>query len=172
MSTQESPVSIKLSSYTYTWNNWSKINYFLSPLKNICCCLVTKSWLTLVIHQTLCPWNFPGKNTRVGCYFLLQGNFPRQGSNSNLLLGRWILYHWATWEAPPKKNRNLLRVLRDFGRWQRSRCTRNTSLSKDTSGIHLQTQKCMQNTSWEQTGVPAQQKRICRRTQNLVGWRN
>ena len=98
--------------------------------------------------------------------------FPIQESNPGFLLGRWILYHWATWEAPPKKNRNLLRVLRDFGRWQRSRCTRNTSLSKDTSGIHLQTQKCMQNTSWEQTGVPAQQKRICRRTQNLVGWRN
>ena len=36
----------------------------------------------------------------------------------------------------------------------------STSLSTDTSGIHLQTQKCMQNTSWEQTGVPDQRKRI------------
>ena len=24
-------------------------------------------------------WNFPGKNTRVGCYFLLQGIFPTHG---------------------------------------------------------------------------------------------
>ena len=24
----------------------------------------------------LCPWNFPGKNTGVGCHFLLQGIFP------------------------------------------------------------------------------------------------
>ena len=24
----------------------------------------------------LCPWNSPGKNTRVGCYFLLQVNLP------------------------------------------------------------------------------------------------
>ena len=24
----------------------------------------------------LCPWNFPGKNTAVGCHFLLQGTFP------------------------------------------------------------------------------------------------
>ena len=23
----------------------------------------------------LCPWNFPGNNTRVGCHFLLQGIF-------------------------------------------------------------------------------------------------
>ena len=23
--------------------------------------------------RLLCPWNFPGKNTRVACHFLLQG---------------------------------------------------------------------------------------------------
>ena len=45
----------------------------------------------------LCPWNSPGKNTGVGCHFLLQGIFPTQGSNQ-ILLGRWILYHWVTWE--------------------------------------------------------------------------
>ena len=42
----------------------------------------------------------------------------------------------------------------------------NTSLSTDTTGIQLQTQKCMQNTSWEWTGVHDQQKRIYRPTQN------
>ena len=31
--------------------------------------------------RLLCPWDFPGKNTRVGCHFLLQGIFPTQGSN-------------------------------------------------------------------------------------------
>ena len=41
----------------------------------------------------------------------------------------------------------------------------------DTSGIHLQTQNCMQNTSWEWTGAPDQQKRIYRPMQNSVGWR-
>ena len=39
----------------------------------------------------------------------------------------------------------------------------------DTSEIHLQTQKCMQNTNCKQTGVPDQWKRIYRTTQNLVG---
>ena len=29
-------------------------------------------------------------------YALLQGTFLTQGSNPGLLLGRWILYHWAT----------------------------------------------------------------------------
>ena len=27
----------------------------------------------------LCPWDFPGKNTGVGCHFLLQGITPTQG---------------------------------------------------------------------------------------------
>ena len=33
----------------------------------------------------LCPWDFPGKKTGVGCHFLLQGIFPTQGSNLHLL---------------------------------------------------------------------------------------
>ena len=45
------------------------------------------------------PWDFPGKNTGVCCCFLLQGIFPTQGSNPDLLHCRQILYHWATWEA-------------------------------------------------------------------------
>ena len=38
-------------------------------------------------------------NTGVGYHFLLQGVFPTQELNPCLLLGRWIPYHWATWEA-------------------------------------------------------------------------
>ena len=29
--------------------------------------------------RLLCPWDFPGKNTGVGCCFLLQGIFLTQG---------------------------------------------------------------------------------------------
>ena len=38
--------------------------------------------------RLLCPWNFPGKSTGVGCHLLLQGIFPTQGSNLSLL-------HWV-----------------------------------------------------------------------------
>ena len=42
-------------------------------------------------------WDSPGKNTGVGCHFLLQGIFQTQGSNPDLLrlscIGRWVLYH-------------------------------------------------------------------------------
>ena len=44
----------------------------------------------LVPARLLCPWNFSGKNTGVGCHFLLQGIFPTQGSNPLLL----HLLHW------------------------------------------------------------------------------
>ena len=38
----------------------------------------------LLPSRLLCPWDFPGKNTAVGCHFLLQGIFPTQGSNPGL----------------------------------------------------------------------------------------
>ena len=43
--------------------------------------------------RLLCPWDFPGKNTGVGCCFLLQGIFLTQGSNPCLL-------HWQTGSLP------------------------------------------------------------------------
>ena len=42
-----------------------------------CCCLVPESCLALLRpSRLLCPWVFSGKNTRVGCHFLLQGIDP------------------------------------------------------------------------------------------------
>ena len=45
---------------------------------------------------------FHGKNTEVGCHFLLQGICLTQDQTSISRVscfGRWILYHSATWEA-------------------------------------------------------------------------
>ena len=33
--------------------------------------------------RLLCPWDFPGRNTGVGCHALPQGIFPTQGLNSH-----------------------------------------------------------------------------------------
>ena len=46
----------------------------------------------LQLTRLLCPWDFPGKDTGVFCYFLLQGIFLTQGSNPGLLHCRRILY--------------------------------------------------------------------------------
>ena len=51
------------------------------------CSVVSDSLLPLDCRPTrlLRPWNFPGRNTGVGCHFLLQGIFPTQGLNPHLL---------------------------------------------------------------------------------------
>ena len=45
------------------------------------------------VTRLLCPWNFPGKSTGVGCHFLLQGIFLTQGSNLGLPYCRQTFYH-------------------------------------------------------------------------------
>ena len=50
--------------------------------------------------RLLSPWNSPGKNTRVGCHFLLQGIFSTQGSNLGFLKCRQILYHLSHQGSP------------------------------------------------------------------------
>ena len=59
--------------------------------------LVAKSCPTIltpwtVACQTPCPWDSPGKDTGVGCHFLLQGIFPTQELNPGLLHCRQILH--------------------------------------------------------------------------------
>jgi len=48
---------------------------------------------------SFCPWDFPGKNTEVGCHFLLWGIFPTQGLNLHLL----CLLHWQADSWPLSK---------------------------------------------------------------------
>ena len=43
--------------------------------------------------RLLCPWEFSGKNTGVGCHFFLQGIFPDLGLNLSLL-------HWQVDPLP------------------------------------------------------------------------
>ena len=66
----------------------------------VCVCIsVTKSCLTLLRPyrmqpiRLLCPWDSSGKNTGVGCHFLLQGIFWTQALNLHLL-------HWQTDSLP------------------------------------------------------------------------
>ena len=62
-----------------------------------CMCVHAKSpqpgltrWDTrLSPTSLLCPWDFPDKNTGVGCHPLLQGIFLTQGSNQHLLHLLW-----------------------------------------------------------------------------------
>ena len=69
---------------------------------NLCYCLISVSCSvvpdSLQLHglqptRLLCPWDFLGRDTGVGCHCLPQGIFPNQGSNSDLLHCGQILYH-------------------------------------------------------------------------------
>ena len=51
------------------------------------------------------PWDFPGKNTGVGCHFLLQEIFLTQGLNSGLPHCRHTLYHLSHQGSPKKSER-------------------------------------------------------------------
>ena len=70
-----------------------------------CCCCITSVVSDSVrphrwqLTRLPCPWDSPGKNTGVGCHFLLQGIFPTQGSNPGLLHSRQTL---LTSEPPGK----------------------------------------------------------------------
>ena len=65
-------------------------------ITQLCPTLCDPMWL-------LCPWDFPGKNTRVGWYFLFQGIFPTQGWNLGLLHCSQILYHLSHQGSPCKE---------------------------------------------------------------------
>ena len=65
----------------------------------VCVCarmrLVTQLYLTpydTMDCRLLCPWDSPGKNTRVGCHALLQGIFPTQGLNPGVPHCRWYTH--------------------------------------------------------------------------------
>ena len=68
-----------------------------------CCCSVAKLSPTLLRphglqpSRLLCPWDFSGKNTIVGCHFLLQGVFLTQELNPCLLL---LVGRFFTTEPP------------------------------------------------------------------------
>ena len=49
--------------------------------------------------RLLCPSDFPGKNTGVGCHFLLQGIFPTQGWNLSHLHWQVDSLPLGSWEA-------------------------------------------------------------------------
>ena len=83
-----------------------------------------------VAARLLCPWDSPGKNTGVGCHFLLQEIFQTQGSNSGLLHCRQILYHLE------HTARSRGHLLGSSGR-RRSRHWRKRSPAQGTSGAKV-----------------------------------
>ena len=58
--------------------------------------------------RLLHPWDFPGKNTGVGCHFLLQEIFLIQGLNPGLLHCRQMLYHLSRQRSTITREKTIL----------------------------------------------------------------
>ena len=97
-----SPPSLLLTYPQLSHDQFSPYRHHISQ-----CCLATQLGPTLCNPmdcrpppRLLCLWDFPGKNTGVGCHFLLQGTFLAQGSNPSFLhwqVGSLPLSHLRAW---------------------------------------------------------------------------
>ena len=106
---------------------------------------------------------FPGKNTGVGCHFLLQGIFPTQGLNPGLLHCGQIL-HRLSYQGNPIRPVKTLTAGSTFSRlgWVPRRCiwAHITLTLKQTREPHLG----ITASSYQQChcSLPAQKKlRVC-----------
>ena len=95
----------------------SQQSFSQKPDKNLKICIEPRAccacYIALVVSDSLwlhglkptrllCSWDSPGKDTGVGCHFLLQGIFLTRGSNLCLL----CLLHWQAGSLPLGSLRN------------------------------------------------------------------
>ena len=80
--------------YYWIWKVFFLYMLNTSPLSDVCVCAQSLSHVQPT--RFLCPWNFPCKNTGVGCHFLLQGIFLTKESNLSFL----CLLHWQADSLP------------------------------------------------------------------------
>ena len=88
------------------------VSHFIISL-SLSLCSVAKSCSTLlqlpwtIVHQASLSVGFSGKNTGVGCHFLLQGVFSNQVSNPRLL-------HWQADSLPLSHLRRITYVIYNY----------------------------------------------------------
>ena len=112
-------------SVTKAMNKSQKLHFFKLSISlyrynsaKCCCYLFTKLCPTILWPhglqpaRLLCLWDFPGKNTHVGCHFLFWGIFPTQRSNLSLL-------HW---QANSLLLSHLEAPVHHISNLQKSRC--------------------------------------------------
>ena len=80
----------------------------------VCACTLSHSVMSnslgpigLQPSRLLCPWDFPVKNTEVGCHFLLQGTFLIQGLDSTSPASPILGGRFFTTEPPGKPFKHI-----------------------------------------------------------------
>ena len=105
----------------------------------------------------LCPWDFPGKNTRVGGHVLLQGIFLTQGWNPHLLHGQAGSLPLSHQERPNKESL-----------FQKFYCNRGNATSFGSTASQCQTEK-KKNTFLVHKGVRGLERTFKKQWGNLGG---
>ena len=84
----------------FFWKNYIDCQQSIATLLCVCVCAPERTPLAISLSVTsqtgrfLCLWDFPGKNTGVGCHFLLQGSsLPRDRTWVSHIVGG----HFAIW---------------------------------------------------------------------------
>ena len=80
------------------------LNVVVTCMPSCFSCVQPFATLWTITHQTPLSIKLPGKNTGVGCHFLLQETFPTQGSNLCLLR----LLHWHVPWTARRSNQSIL----------------------------------------------------------------
>ena len=86
---------------------WVLFNFMLLQIKMLRTfvygSVLSHVWLFVTPARLLCQWNFPYKNTGVGCRSSFSRGSSQPGDQTHVScvswIGRRILYHRATWEA-------------------------------------------------------------------------
>ena len=107
---------------TTEWLNWTECKLLQSRDSVFCMFSIVleseseaaQSCPTLCdpMDTRLCPRDFLGKSTGVGCHFLLQRIFPTQGSNPGLQHCRQTLYHLSHQGNPYDSGKQSVLMLR------------------------------------------------------------
>ena len=85
---------------TSSWDAFSLLSLIFHLQMPLCSVVSDSLWPNeLLSARLLCLWDFPGKNTGLGCHFLLQGIFSTQGLNPRFRHCRPILHCWVTGET-------------------------------------------------------------------------
>ena len=111
-----------ISIYLYKYNVFVCI-YVVCVVTKLCPILCNP--IDCSLPRLLCLWDFPGKNTGVGCHFLLQGIFPARALNPCLLcLLHWQadslpLYHLHVYVWLQSSRWSIMQInIQDWGSWR------------------------------------------------------
>ena len=109
----------------------------------------TLEWVAISFTpRLLCPWNSPGKNTRVGCHTLLQGIFLTHGLNPGLLHCRQILYQLSHQGSSIASQLSIKRRGRNGGS-----PSKRIHLQYGRPGFNLWVEKIPWRSAWQPTVV-------------------